>query len=146
VTFEEIGRFAVVEVVNQSSQRVFFDAYFQSVEKHRDELLHILLNHDVDRLTKRFISYAKSVRDEIDSGRLFQIPEYPLNLMQEVVIDFSLLRVKGPDRFFFVIDPQKQVSKGFVHVELLDYRVHVANISQIFQPCVSCGRSLVDLG
>jgi len=145
VAAEEIGSFSSVEIIDESSEGVFLDADLEPIEEHGDKLLHILLHHDVDRLSERFVGDTEGRGGEVQACGSLKIAEDALDLMKDVIIDWSLLRVQGPHCWLLIIDSQQKVPEIAVHVELLDHGVHVANITQIFHTGIASGRALVDL-
>ncbi len=73
---------------------------------------------------------------------MFQIPEYFLELVQQIVIDQFLLMLL--EIFLFaIVDPVHQISEWLIGVELLHHRVDVADVSQIFKPCEAISRPVV---
>lgn len=141
---EEISSLSCVKVIDESTERMFLDACFESVEEHGYELLDVLLHHDIDRLAEGLVRHAEGIGHEIHSSRSFQITENTLNLMEDVIVNWSVLAIHGPDRGFLIVNSQQEVSEVTVHKELLDHRVHIANIAQILQSGVAIGRALID--
>jgi hypothetical protein len=107
---------------------MLFDSNLEPIEEHRNKLLYILLHHYVYWLAERFICHAECRRDEVHSCSLLEIPENSLNLMQDVIVNHSLLGIKCPNRFLTVIYPHQEISELFIHVKLLQHRIHIANI------------------
>ena len=139
---EKIGRFASVEVINHPLEGSLLDSSFKIVEEHGNELLNVLLHHNIDLLAVRFVSLAKPEGHEIDSGSLLEMREYPLDLVQEIIINLSvniLIYVLHHIWSDLVIDPQEQVPESLVHVELLQKGNYVANVSEILQPSIPIG-------
>ena len=90
---EQVSIFSMVEVINQPSQRMLLDATFQPIKEHRHKLLHILLDHDIDRLSKRFIGSTESIRNKVQSSSSLQVAKGSLCLMQNVIINFIPLSI-----------------------------------------------------
>ena len=93
MTAEQVSIFSMVEVINQPSQRMLLDATFKSIKEHRHKFLHILLDHDVDRLSKWFIGSAESIRNKVQPCSSLQISKGSLCLMQNVIINFIPLSI-----------------------------------------------------
>ena len=60
---------------------MLLDSSLESVEKHGNKLLDILLDHYIDRFSKRLVGYTIGVRYKIDSSCFFKISKYSLNLV-----------------------------------------------------------------
>lgn len=65
--------------------------------------------------------------------------------MEEVIINHSSFGILGPLRFFIVFDSHCKVAESFVHIELLNHRVHVANIAEIFESSIASSWTLINL-
>ena len=141
---EEIGSFSSVEVIDESSEGVLLDADFEPIEEHGDKLLHVLLHHDVDRFPERLVGDAEGRGGKVQARRSLKIAEDALDLMKDVIIDWSFLRVQRPHCWLLIIDSQQKVPEVAVHEELLDHGVHVADIAQILHTGIASGRALVD--
>ena len=143
VTLEQVGRLASIEILHQIPERMLLNTLLQPIKEHRNKLLDILLHHNINRLPKGFIRSTKRTgRKVLPIGKL-QIRHDPLNLMQKVIIDGFSLRVEGQLWLLVIVYALEEVSKGFVHVELLDHAVHVADVAQVFEARVPVAGFLV---
>ena len=95
---------------------MLLDAHLQPIKEHGDKLLNVLLHHDVDRFSKRFVSDAEGRRRKVQTSCSFKISEDALDLVENIIIDRPLLGVGGPHRRFLILDSQYQVPEITVHV------------------------------
>ena len=93
MTAEQVSIFSMIEVINQPSQRMLLDTTFQPIKEHRHKFLYILLDHDIDRLPKRFIGSTESIRNKVQPRSSLQISKGSLCLMQNVIINFIPLSI-----------------------------------------------------
>ena len=100
---------------------------FDSINKHVEELIHVFLNSWIDWTTINIIeSLAELLRVVVLLLKLHQSAENTFNLV-EGVFRFGL------DIHVFVLDLQHSLPEWSYHVELLNYAVHVADTSYVFQ-------------
>ena len=129
MAFKDVCSFSCVKVLNQVSQRMFFNTFLQSVKEHGYEFLNILLHHYINWLSKRFVSNTKSTWWKVLSCSVFKVGKNSLYLMKQVIVNFFSFSIKTPFSLSFIISSQNQVSKSFIHKKLLYHTVHVTNIS-----------------
>ena len=115
MTIEHVGCSAGIAVIDKSSEGSAFDTILEVIEEHQDKLLDILLHYDIHFLSVGLICNAKSEGVDFHSSCLLQVCEYPLHLMEEIVIDLPLF---GNHHFglLLVIDPQKKVPETFISI------------------------------
>lgn len=112
---------------------MILNATLQSVEEHRNKLLHVLLNHHVHRLSKGLIGDTECARHEIQTSRLLKISEYPLDLVEKIIVNKISFTVWYQLWLLTVVYAHQQVSEGTVEIELLDHGIHITDVTEILE-------------
>lgn len=128
MTIEKVCSFTRIKTIDHFFEGSFFDFVLKLVEKHRNELLDVLLNHQINRLPERFVSQAEPSRNIICPRSKLKVSKNPLELMQDIVV-IEFFFVFSQVFWLIIFNSENQVSKVFIHVKLLHHRVDVTNIS-----------------
>lgn len=91
MAIEQIGNLPSIKGIHHFLQRSLLYPVLQLIKEHPHELLYILLNQYIYRLPEWLIRKAKSKRNVVHPGGMLQVPEYLLELMQDIIIQELIL-------------------------------------------------------
>jgi len=127
LTNQFIGENSVEQVFHHSFFLGSFNHAFDSINKHVEKLIHVLLDSWIDRTTVDiFESLAEFLRIVVLLFKFHQSAKYSFNLIKGVLRFWLNVHV-------FVLNLQHRLSKWCDHVKLLNYAVHVTDASDVFQ-------------